>query len=282
MPIQFEAKLPRKLPETLNVYALDKPKVTNASLTDLAKKLGLTGQGRDFISSSDSLGYTEGRWGLEVNRVSGAVSYTHLDSYGIETEKAFDLSDARADGVARRFLDRAALYPRATIQLRRVTHLRGAHADLENRKVTEKLLDAGVIYGRVVDDQPVDGPGGFSMVHIDPAAEVVGMRSVWRPLGKRLGKVKIKPPEEAMEGLRKRAEKFRGDTTVVKATFGYFELGPIDSQTSIEPVYAFVYVVRDGEVAMKSAYVAHAGDKTFGNLLGKRRFDRGAQRARRQ
>ena len=282
MPIVFEAKLPRKLPEALNVYALDKPKVTNASLTDLARKFGLTGQGRDFITSSDSLGYAEGRWALEVNRVSGAVSYTHLDRYGIETGKAFELSDARADGVARRFLDRAALFPRGSMQLRRVTHMRGAHADVENRKVTETILDAGVIYGRVVDEQPVDGPGGFGMVHIDPEAEVVGLRSVWRPLGKRLGKVKIKPPEEAMDGLRKRAEKFRGDTTVVKATFGYFELGPIDSQTSIEPVYAFVYVVRDGEVAMKSAFVAHAGDKTFGTLLGKKRFDRGAQRARRQ
>jgi len=282
MTFQFEAKLPRKLPEALTVYALDKPKVSNASLLDLAKKFGLTGQGKDFISSSDSLGYLEGRWGLEVNRVSGAISYTHLDRYGIETEKAFDLSDARADGVARKFLDRAALFKSGTMKLRRVTHMHGASADLESRKVTEKLLDAGVVYGRLVDDQPVDGPGGFSMVHIDPAAEVVGLRSIWRPLGKRLGKVKIKPPEAAMEGLRKRAEKFRGDTTVVKATFGYFELGPIDSQTSIEPVYAFVYIVRDGEVAMKSAYLAHAGDKTFGTLLGKRRFIPGAQRARRQ
>ena len=69
MTFQFEAKLPRKLPEALNVYALDKPKVSNASLLDLAKKFGLTGQGKDFISSSDSLGYLEGRWGLEVNRV---------------------------------------------------------------------------------------------------------------------------------------------------------------------------------------------------------------------
>ena len=79
--------------------------------------------------------------------------------------------------------------------------MRGANADRQNRKVTEKILDAGVVYGRVVDDQPVDGPGGFSMVHIDAEAEVVGFRSVWRPLGKRLGKVKIKPPEEAMDGF---------------------------------------------------------------------------------
>jgi hypothetical protein len=282
MTITFEAKLPRKLPEALNVYALDKPKVTNASLVETARKLGLTGQGRDFISSSDSLGYVEGRFGLEVNRVSGALSYSHLDRYGIETEQAFELPDARASGIARRFLERAALFPPASMQLRRVTHMRGADADLQTRRVTEKVLDAGVIYGRLVDDQPVDGPGGFSMVHIDPAGDVVGLRSVWRPLGKRLGKVKIKPPEEALEGLRKRVGQFRGDTTVVKATFGYFELGPIDRQTSIEPVYAFVYVVRDGEVAMKSAYVAHAGDKVFGVLLGKRRFARRAQPPRRK
>lgn len=282
MTIQFEAKLPRKLPESLNVYALDRPKVSNASLTDLAAKLGLTGEGKDFISSSDRVGYMEGRWGLEVNRVSGAVSYTHLDRYGIETDRAFDLSDERADGIARRFLDRTALFPRGTIRLRRVTHLHGANADRQTRSVTEKLLDAGVVYGRVIDGQPVDGPGGFSMVHIDPDAEVIGLRSVWRPLGKRLGKVRIKPPDEAMDGLRKRAEKFRGDTTVVKASFGYFELGPIDRQTSIEPVYAFVYVVRDGEVAMKSAYVVHAGDKAFGTLMGRKRFDGGPQKARRQ
>lgn len=282
MTITFEAKLPRKLPEALNVYALNKPKISNASLVELARNFGLTGAGKDFISSSDSLGYMEGRWALEVNRVSGAISHTHLDRYGIETDQAFELSDDRADGIARRFLDRSTLFPKDARQMRRVTHLRGASADLKDRKVTEKLLDAGVIYGRVIDGQPVDGPGGLCMVHIDPASEVVGVRSIWRPLGKRLGKVKIKPPEEAMDGLRKRAEKFRGDTIVVKASFGYFELGPIDNQTSIEPVYAFVYVVRDGEVAMKSAYVAHAGDKTFGTLLGKRRFDGGTQKSRRQ
>lgn len=282
MAVTFEANLPRKLPEALNVYALDKPKVTNASLTAMAKKLGLTGQGRDFTSSSDSLGYTEGRWQLEVNLVSGAVSYSHLDRYGIETEKAFDLSDERADGVARRFLDRAALFPRGTMRLRGVTHLRGADADVKNRKVTEKLLDAGVVYGRLVDEQPVDGPGGFSRVHIDPAGDVIGLRSIWRPLGKRLGKVKIKSPEEALSALQKQADKLRGDTTVVKASFGYFELGPLDAQTAIEPVYAFVYVVRDGEVAMKFAHVTHAGDKAFGTLLGKPRFARRAQPARRQ
>lgn len=281
MVIKFEARLPRTLPDALNVYGLDTPKVTNASLIKTAKKLGLTGGGRDFISSSNSLAYVEGRWELELQRVSGATSFLHLDRYGIETAKAFDLSDRRADGVARRFLEQAALFAPATMKLRRVTHMHGASADLANRKSSEKLLDGGVFYGRVVDDQPVDGPGGFCMVNIDPSGEVVGMRSIWRPLGKRLGKVRIKPAAEALEGLRKQATRFRGDTTVVKATFGYFELAALDKQTALEPVYTFVYIVRDGEVAMKSAYVVHAGDKAYGVLIGKRRFQRGVQKPRR-
>jgi hypothetical protein len=280
MAVTFEARLPGRLPDSLNVYALDAPKVTNANLTATARKLGLTGQGRDFIASSDSLGYREGRWELEMNRVSGAISYSHLDRSGIETEKAFDLTDRRADGVARRFLERAALFPPATMALRRVTHMRGASADLRTRTVTEKVLDAGVVYGRVVDDQPVDGPGGFCMVNIDPDGEVIGLRSIWRPLGRRMGKVKIKAPDEAMDRVRKLADRMRGDTTVVKATFGYFELGPINKQTVLEPVYAFVYIVRDGELAMKSAEVVHAGDRRFGTLLGRRRFPPPAQRPR--
>jgi hypothetical protein len=47
---------------------------------------------------------------------------------------------------------------------------------------------------------------------------------------------------------------------------------PLVEAAGIEPVYAFVYVVRHDEVAMKSAFVAHAGDKSFGRLIGKKRF----------
>lgn len=282
MAITFEAKLPTKLPSALNVYALAPPKVSESSLTATARKLGLTGQSKDFISSSDTLTYAEARWALEVHRVSGALSYLPLDRSAGESEKAFDLSDRRADSIARRFLKRAALFPANSMALRKVTHLHGASADLRSRRVSEILLDAGVIYGRLVDGQAVDGPGGFCMVNIDPKGEVIGLRSIWRPLGKRLGRVKIKPPDEAMEGLRKLAAKLRGDTTVIKASFGYFEQGPIDKQTVLEPTYAFVYIVRDSDVAMKSAHVVHAGEKRFGVLLGKRRFQRESQKRRRR
>jgi hypothetical protein len=272
MAITFEAKLPRNLPKSVTVYRLDPPGVSTVQLAKTARRFGLKGDGKDFITAQDSLAYVEGRWQLEIQRASGALRYAHLDRYGVETEKAFELPDRRAESVASRFLETAALFPKGSARLRRITHMRGANANLATKRITEKVLDAGVVYGRIVDDLPVDGPGGFAMVNIDPEATVVGMRCVWRPLGARLAQVKIKSPEGALEALRKLTSEFKGDTTVIKSTFGYFELGASDKQTVLEPAYAFVFVVRDGEVAMKSAYVVHAGERTYGRLMGKKRF----------
>lgn len=280
MAIQFEAKLPRSLPKEAAVYNLTPPRISNQLLTKSAKALRLTGQGKDFITSQDTIAYREGRHHLEIHRASGALQLRHLDRYGRDTEKPFDLSDKRADSIARRFLEEAALFSMSSATLRGVTHLRGADADVETRKVREKILDAGVVYGRTVDGIPVDGPGGFTLVNIDPEEEVVGLRSIWRNLGQRAGTVKIKSPDEAFRDFEKRASRFKGDTIVTKAGFSYFEQGPLDKQAVLEPTYWFVYVVRLGEVAHKSAHVIHAGDKKFSRLEGKRRFPGGRQSPR--
>jgi hypothetical protein len=232
------------------------------------------------VTTPESLRYNEGRYALEVRRASGALTMRHVDKDAMDHDKAFDLTDRRCDAIARRFLQRAKLFPMKSAKLLRVTHLRAAEASRAERKVTERVIDAGVIYGRVVDGLPVIGPGGTAMVNIGPDADVVGLRSVWRPLGRRVGRVRIKPPREAIEAFEKMASRFKGETTVVKAQFGYFELGPLDGQRALEPAYALVYVVRYGEVAHKSAFVMHAGDKTFGQLMGKKRFAKGPQRTR--
>lgn len=280
MAIQFEARLARSLPKEAAVYELPAPKISSALLTRSARSFRLTGRGRDFITSQDTIAYREGRHHLEIHRASGALQLRHLDRYGRKTEKAFDLPDKRADAIARRFLQDSTLFSMDTATLRGVTHLRSGGADVETRKVQEQILDAGVVYGRTVDDIPVDGPGGYAMVNIDPEEEVVGLRSIWRPLGKRAGTVAIKSPDEAVKDFEKRASRFKGDVVVTKAGLSYFEQGPLERQTVLEPAYWFVYVVRFGEVTHKSAHVVHAGDKTFARLQGKKRFPAGQQTPR--
>lgn len=273
MGITFEAKLPTSVPDSAAAYQLLPVRVAATAMRNTARALGLPGEGGDLTTATDLVSYTEGRHRLDVYRASGALAFSHVDKYGREPKQAFELSDRQAGAIARKFLGRTKLVPLATAQLASVTHMHSAVGDLKGRRVRERIVDAGVVYRRLIDTIPVEGPGGFVMVTVDPAGDVVGMRSIWRPLGKPIATVKIKSADEAMASLERNLGKMRGDVTVTKAALGYFELGAFDRQKAIEPAYAFVYVVRAEEVAMKSAFVVHAGDQTFGRLIGRSRFD---------
>ena len=272
MAIEFQAKLPRQVPNSVAVYELQRPRVTTASVAALAKSLGLTGGGKDFITSADSIAYREERVHLEVNRVSGAVAYRHLDNYGRQTEKPFELSDRRAVAVARKVLGQSKLIDLASARMAKVTHLNGAVADAQGKSKSQTVIDAGVVYRRIIDKLAVTGPGGVAMVNVGSDANVIGISCIWRALGKKKATVKIKDPDELLRAFSKEASRWMGDTTVIQADFGYFEQGTLDRQTILEPVYALVYVQRFGEVARKSAYVMAAGEKSFAPLMGKKRF----------
>jgi hypothetical protein len=280
MSLTFEAKLPTKVPDSAVAYQVLPVKDAAVSLRQRAKAFGLEGAKGDVTTGTDLVSYMEGRHRLDVYRASGAIAFWHRDKFGREPKEEFKLSDKEAGTIARNFLRRSKLMPLPSAQLAKVTHMHSAVANIESKRVRERILDAGVVYRRLIDKLPVEGPGGFAMVTVDPGGDVIALRSVWRSLGRRLGTVKIKSIDEAIGGLERHARKLRGDVTVTKATFGYFELGVFDRQQAIEPAYAFVYVVRAEEVAMKSAFVVHAGDKTFGRLTGKKRFAAGqAQRS---
>jgi hypothetical protein len=274
MPVKYEAKLPTQVPDAAGVYALPAVQVSAASLQRMGKSLGIFAAGLkpEVLSATDMMGLTIGRHALSVHRVSGALVFQNRDKYGREPQKAFDLSDRRADSIARAFLTRTKIVPMPSAKLARVTKMNSASADKKTRKVQQKVIEAGVVYRRMMEEQMVDGPGGFCMVSVDPDAEVIALSSVWRPAGQRVGRVKLKRPEEAMKAFETAVAKVRGDVVVTKASFGYFELGPLDNQKVIEPAYSFIYVVRDKDVALKSAFVMHAGDEKFGQLQGRRRF----------
>jgi hypothetical protein len=142
----------------------------------------------------------------------------------------------------------------------------------QRRQITEVLLDAGVVYRRTVKQVNVDGPGGLATITIDPEGEVSGFRLIWRPVAEMIDEVKVLPPDRAVATMKDVAAKVRGDVEVVKATFGYFEQGMADAQEYLQPAYAMVYVVRDREVAYKSAEVVPAGERTFEPLRGEKRF----------
>lgn len=273
MALKFQQELPRDIPSSLPVYQLQRPTTTRAQLTEIAKRIAPRENGvQEFKDSGDWLAYRNGLNEFEVNKRSGALGFRHLEKYGVELEAQFELRDEEAVKIARRLAEKARLVPMKEARMERVTHLHAAIAPADDGgKPKEKILDAGVVFRRTVNGVPVTGPGGALMIHIGPEGEVVGARRIWRGLGKQAGKVKIRPPEHAIQRLERLARGVEGDVVVTKAEFGYFEQGPLDGQTTLQPAYAFVYEVH-GEFTFKSAEAFPAGEKSFGALKGKKRF----------
>jgi hypothetical protein len=280
MAIKFATKLPGQVPASLPVYRLASPQAGTSQVATMSQRFGLTGKMRDFLSSDEWTSYQEGRFRVSVHRKSGALRYVNRDKFGVEPKNDFKLSDKESERVAKEFLERSKVHPTKQLQLHKVTHLRSAVSDIKGKDKVERVLDAGVIYRRVVDETPVEGPGGFAMVHVDPEKDVIGMRSVWRPTSQREARVKIMPVDQAVEAFEKLLSGVKGDVTVRRASFGYFEQSESDKQSYLEPAYVFLYVVQNGEVAHKSIEVIAAGEQTFAKLKGRKRFGPGEQTKR--
>lgn len=278
--IKYAAELPKDVPSSLTVYKLTPPQATTTQVATVSQRFGLTGRVKEFIQSEDWTSYQEGRFRVSVHRNSGAVRYINRDKFGKEPEKDFKLKPKDSERIAQEFLRGTKVFPDKQVRLHKITHLRSAVSDIEGKEKIERLIDAGVIYRRVVDETPVEGPGGYTMVNIDPDSEVVGMRSIWRQTAARETKVKIIPVAQAVETFERLVADVQGELTVRTASFGYFEQGELDRQTYLEPAYVFIYVVQNGEVAHKSIEVIAAGQQAFAKFKGKKRFDPGQQQKR--
>ena len=71
MAVTFAATFPRQIPKSVAVYDLQKPGVTQASVLELAKSLGLKGDVKEFTTSEEAITYAEQRYVLEEHRTSG-------------------------------------------------------------------------------------------------------------------------------------------------------------------------------------------------------------------
>jgi hypothetical protein len=285
MALEFEQKFPEQIPSSLPVYELQEPRRFPASATSLstvAQGLGLSGTATEICLSDEWTVHQEGPYDLGLNGRSGGFVYRHRERYGRHWEdRTFEMSDEEAGEIARRFLDQTGLVPSDEANLLRVTHLLTQGGDREGREAQEPvMLDAGVLFGRAIGKLVVDGPGGKAMINVDVEGQVVGLNLVWRPRGEVVAEVEILPPDRAYATLEEVAKKVRGDVLVTSASFGYFEQGMDDAQRVLQPAYTMIYVVRDEEVAFKSAEVVAAAERVFEPLKGEKRFPARVQKTR--
>lgn len=275
MALDYLQRFPDQQPSTLPVYRLQQPlRFPEASkyLSDMARQLGLSGTVEETSFSRDWTTHYEGPYEISLHSLSWALVYRHREKYHKHGTSSFVMSDEEAETLTRGFLERSGLVPIDQTRLLHVSHLRTAGGDVSGGTGEETILDAGVVYGRLLEGLAVDGPGGQVLINIDPEGEVVGARAVWRPLADVAGEVDVRPPDHAYAAMEAVAGRMRGDVTVTKATFGYFEQGVMDQQEYLQPAYALVYVVRNEEVMHKSAMVVPASEKLFELFEGVKRF----------
>ena len=273
MAITFKEELTQQVPEKANVYQLSKLNASTNAVVDIAKQLGLKGEQREYCISPDSTVYREGPYRVEVHKRSGALYYHDESRYGLQTEKEFELEDTRAEEIANDFLRSANIIPKNESKLLKVTHLRGAVSSVGNRTdLRESVIDASIIYGRFIDKISVEGPGGKAMVNIDPEGEVVGTSLLWRPLSKKIGSVKVKKRDLILNEMKKYLAEIKGNVTVTKARFGYFEFDKYDLQKILQPVYTFIFNVENEEIARRYIKVIPAGTKIYAPLKERKKF----------
>lgn len=282
MGLDFEQKFPEHIPSSLPVYGLREPgrfPASTAVLSGLAKQLDLSGTAAEVCVSDEWTVHQEGAFELRLHARSGGFVYQHREQFGYHGEdRAFELSDEEAEEIARSFLERTGLLALDETRRLRVTHLVTQGGDRDGREMQKPVvLDAGVLFGRTIADVPVDGPGGKAMIHVGAEGQVVGFRSVWRGIADVVDDATILPPDLAYAAMEEIAGKVRGDVLVTAASFGYFEQGMDDAQRFLQPAYAMIYVVRDEEVAFKSAEVVAATERVFEPFQAEKRFPAPAQ-----
>lgn len=285
MTLEFRAELLRDLPAELEVLELvpppTEPGLAMELLREAAECFGLSGEWRDYSLSDDWTTYYEPPYEVGLHTRSGAIFFRHRDKYLAPSELSFDLSNEEAERLATEFVERTELFPMESVRLYRVTHLQSEASRFDGKERAERtLLDAGVVFRRLVNGIPAVGAGGIMMVNVDPHGEIVGLRNVWRVVAGPAGEVTIRPPEEAYERMEKIAADARGDVIVTKAEFGYYERGELDPQKFLQPAYVLLYVLRDEEVSAKKIEVVPAGFEVFEQLEVDKRFALGEQHPR--
>lgn len=262
--LHFDHPLPASVPESLPVFSTQRPSASQKTLKATAKRLDLppVRYGPEFRYVDDWRIARQGPVTIAINRRSGALRLRHEERHGRELDQPFRISKRRLTSIGRKFIDRAGLVDRSPDELPvvKITHMKTRGASLEGEETPEQILDAGVIFGRRIDEVPVTGFGGFVMVNIAHDATVVAAEKIWRPRADVVDEVEVLQPDYALEAFERRLRRrgVEGRVRVLRADFGYFEAGDRQAQKFLEPTYAFLYEVPAGEFLYKSVEVIPA------------------------
>jgi len=264
--VNYKVALPDNVPSQLPSFSLEKPRVTQKAIVDAVKTMKFkiplrTAIKPEFRYVDNWVIYDNYQYTYAKNQKSGAVRFRDENRHGRETDKSLRIDKRKLDTIAREFINETKLLREPVDQLRlaKITYLKEQGASMDGTKTEEIVLDAGVIFQKQIENLPVFGGGGYTMINIAHDETVVAGTKVWRDTVKAEPKQKIMTPNEAKKELERRLNLKRIENAdVVKADFGYFEDDIDYYQSYIDPSYGFIFESKLGEFTYSSSEIIPA------------------------
>jgi hypothetical protein len=267
-----EASWPTMPRGALRIFRCADPEVTERAAGEEAERFGLRVGSRFGATrfGAEKVTYAQAQQEVTVYRGSGGVRYRDLTRWQLDSGAAVDLGDDDAVAIARSFVERHELAPLAECRLDRVTRLRVGLVDRDATTAEERVIDLGVIFRRVIDEVPADGPGGHVMVYIGADGEVTGADRIWRAIADVDREVEtLRPREWLEERLRRRGPDARSRLEVHQIRLGYFEHGWRTRQEFLQPAYVVLGTIRslDERLHRRTVYAAPAATNDAGEIM---------------
>lgn len=258
-------------PERLRIYELERPTVSERAVRQLAAGLDLPLEARKGRLEQDDtkLRYSTGSHEVTLYRASGALRYKDLGRWQVDDGRSnVSIADEQAADAARRYMDAHRVAPLDECELAAVTRLRVGVTDLRGQESEERVIDVGVVFRRLVEGTPVDGPGGKVIVYLDAEGEVTGVDRTWRGIRRALRNVEAVRSAEQVNAGTRRYWGARARIEVSEIRFGYFEQGPHTAQRTLQPAYVVMATVWAGEArpTRQGVYVLAAATNAVGTL----------------
>ena len=256
------------------ILALGGPGASAKAVRELAQSLKLEAEAVTQAQDATRFTYTAGQHVVSMFKASGAVRYQDRSRWQVDDGKAnLKISDAEAEKRALELVSAHKLASPKEFQLLKVTRLTVGEANSETKRGSERVIDMGVAFQRLVGGVPVDGPGGKLIVYMDRNGELTGFDRIWRSVAKVRAPVRqLLPPKAAEEDLLRYWEQETGRIDVLDMRFGYVELGYRARQAVLQPAYVMPLRIvspgqRDGEIAIGSVHVFAAASNAVGRLM---------------
>jgi hypothetical protein len=255
--------VPIKL-DQIKVYRFAAPKVSTDSILQVARAFHLKGDPNagKISSLKNEIHYDEGIFAVRQSVLTGSVKYRNTVEYQKDDGKSnVQFKPEEAIEIATSYVKATNIANLAEYDIRnaKITTLSVGGSDINLKQVDPtRAIDNGVVLQRMIDNIPVDGPGGKTFVFINAAKQVTAFESYARKIEGVEATIPasgILTVDEAQRNLETFYKAANQDITIQEIRFGYFELGWNDKQTFLEPAYVMPIILNSPESRMRSGSI---------------------------